>query len=800
MSEKPTHWEYVTTGALTILCCEWTWYEYQQAPDKIPFEPAIMVISYIILLVAYLRWKKEKEAYSQKIIIQNSKNIAIIDKIVATTVHVGDVFYDTKRQIPHALTLPPFIPEIFLGRETEINEIYQKLFSPDGNLLLLVNGDGGVGKTSIASRYYRDYANSYAHVAWVLSEKSIVNALLLLSIPLGLQFKEYATPIERLELLLLELSNLKKPCLLVIDNANELSDLEDNYQFLRRLHNFHLLLTTRVSNFEKAETYRIEGLPYEQAFELFQCYYPKIQPGEEVIFQQIRESVGGNTLVIELLAKNLKQANRFEDCFTLTDLLSNLQDKGVLQITINNPVRTDYHKEGPMRAETPTAIIEAMYEISDLIQEERTLLSNFAVLPAESIGFDMIKTLLSDDINPHYLIKQGLLKPNLHSLSQKGWIEFNEKVATFKCSPVVQEIVRRKNDEIKNDCDVLLNALIMKFEYEGMHLIGTTYDKAIILARYAESLIYNFKTPDISIGSLCERIGSYYLITGAITKSLSMFEKYLDIFKTLYQVDPDNLDFLFGLAISYEKLGDTYYSLGNNDLALSFYQREVLSLHDLCYFYPRNKMFKNGLAISYSKVAETYSSFKRFEVALSYFEKFHQLEKELVESYPQNSAFKNQLATSYEKIGTTHILLENTDQALIYFNQYHQLEKELVELQQLNPLFKNGLATSYSKLGDLYNDLKRYDEALDCYMKFNDLSKELYEDYPPNITFKDSLACSYSKLGYFFVRKEGYRKIARDYFEQCLSLWQKLNDDHPGYVGFKENLKSIQIAIEKTDK
>src|SRR5690606_33540111 len=137
----------------------------------------------------------------------------------------GNVYvtYAGERRIPHALTPPPFLTEIFLGRQDDLQLIHDKLFAPGSNLLL-VNGEGGIGKTTIASKYYHTYQHEYIHVAWVLSEKSIANALLLLAVPLGLQFDERQDTKQRLEALLTAMMNLEKPCLLVVDNANELPD------------------------------------------------------------------------------------------------------------------------------------------------------------------------------------------------------------------------------------------------------------------------------------------------------------------------------------------------------------------------------------------------------------------------------------------------------------------------------------------------------------------------------------------------------------------------------------------------
>ncbi len=71
-------------------------------------------------------------------------------------------------EISHNLTPPPFIPEIFEGREDDLQAVRQRLLA-DTNLLLLVNGEGGIGKTSLAAKYWQRYAADYRHAAWLLT-------------------------------------------------------------------------------------------------------------------------------------------------------------------------------------------------------------------------------------------------------------------------------------------------------------------------------------------------------------------------------------------------------------------------------------------------------------------------------------------------------------------------------------------------------------------------------------------------------------------------------------------------------
>ena len=72
-----------------------------------------------------------------------------------------------------------------------------------------------------------------------------------------------------------------------------------------------MLFTARVNDFENADQYRIIGLPEVASIELFRKYYPKFKLEETDLFKQIRTAVGENTLVLELLAKNLNILNHY---------------------------------------------------------------------------------------------------------------------------------------------------------------------------------------------------------------------------------------------------------------------------------------------------------------------------------------------------------------------------------------------------------------------------------------------------------------------------------------------------------
>ncbi len=694
--------------------------------------------------------------------------------------------------IPHALTKPPFLSEIFLGREDDLKVIRQKLFESD-NMLLLVNGQGGVGKTSIAAKYYDMHQNDYAHTAWVLSERSIANALLSnLAHPLGLVFEQNETEAERLDKLLRGMANLDKPCLLVIDNANEIADLERNYLLLRRCSNFHLLLTSRITHFEQAATHAIQGLPEAEALQLFKRYYPKLKAAEEPIFAQIHKAVGGNTLVVEVLAKNLALFHGIRQQYSLHTMLTDLQTRGLLALTKSASVKTGYQAKDVLRSETPEAIIAAMYDLSDLTREQTALLSVFAVLPAESIEFEWLEMLLLSTTPP--LGEGEALEQNALALAQRGWIEYDDTITAFKCNPVIQEITRKKNPILRGDCETLIRSLIKKLDRDTIHL--DNYEQAAMAARYGESVINALTTPDWNINVLCDGMGYYYQQVGNLSKALFIYEIQRKLVEKLITLELENADLKNSLGTTLSWLGSIHAALGNLDKALQFYEDDAELTKQLYESYPNNVEFKNGLAISYSKLGETHSALGNLDKALHFYEDETQLFEQLYESYPNNVEFKNGLAISYSKLGETHAALGNLDKALQFYEERSVLGKQLYDSYPNNVSFKNGLAISYEKLGETHTALGNLDKALQFYEERSALGKQLYESYPNNVSFKNGLAISYSKLGSFYHYKKPDLTKARYYYEACKKLWSELATTFPTYVEFKNNLAWVEGRLK----
>ena len=739
-------------------------------------------------------------------------------------VHIGDIIQYGESRIPRYLTQKPFFTDFFIGRDNDLASI-ETDYLQQNHLLVLVNGEGGMGKTTLAAQYWFKHENRYQHLAWIFADSGIGNALLSLADNLGIQFSPQDDERVQIARIIEGVNNLAAPCLLVFDNANNAEDLEHYFGTLRRLSNCHILLTSRVTALEGVPVHRVLPLDKDFTVELFKKHYTKHMDAERSLLDALLYAVGYNTLVIEVLAKNLAVFNKFQTQYSLASLVTDLQERGLLAVQ-GKAVKTLYQADR-LRTETPDNIIAAMYDVSALTETERYLLNNFAILPAENIPYTIFKHLLKP-------AEADTLDTPLSSLQQKGWIDFYEATNEFKISPVIQHIIKRKNAvTLLNDCDMLIDTLIDELLRDKIH--EDNYKMSTVFARYAETVVAAFDEPNFDAAILCQRIGTYYETVGNLDRAIVFYEKcnkisqelcernpnnkdfknslaisysklgethtslgnldtalgfYEDmtkLFKELYAAYPINVSFKNGLAISYEKLGNTHSALGNLDKAVEFYENEVKLFKELYSFYPTNVDFKNGLAISYSKLGETHTALGNLDKTLTFYEERNRLSKELYAAYPSNVSFKNSLAISHSKLGETHISLGNLDKALSFYEEEVKLFKELFTAYPSNVDFKNGLAISYSKLGETHTSLGNLNKALGFYEEYNRLEKELYAAYPTNVSFKNGLAISYSKLGSTHTALGNLDK-ALVFYEKNITLSKDLYAAYPTNVSFKNGL------------
>jgi len=206
--------------------------------------------------------------------------------------------------------------------------------------LVLVNGDGGIGKTSIAAKYWHTYEKDYKHLAWLFCESGIVNAMcnsLVYSLKIEDRFKQVPEQ-SQLEFLKNELAGLERECLLILDNANDKPHIEEFLQVFNGL-GWHVLITSRCQKVVKNEIY-INHLPQPLAKQLFEKYYQETTSTFENFLNRFLRAVGYNTLCIEIFAKNLREMAALGE--TMESFLTKLERKGLYLGNDSFEIQTDY--------------------------------------------------------------------------------------------------------------------------------------------------------------------------------------------------------------------------------------------------------------------------------------------------------------------------------------------------------------------------------------------------------------------------------------------------------------------------
>ena len=102
------------------------------------------------------KWERTETGLAEQLatvtISGNAINSIINSTVTAEQVHIGDIHYHGEA-IPHFLTAAPQNPPVFKGRKKQLKDLHDQLFNSEGDhLILLVYGQGGVGKTAMATR------------------------------------------------------------------------------------------------------------------------------------------------------------------------------------------------------------------------------------------------------------------------------------------------------------------------------------------------------------------------------------------------------------------------------------------------------------------------------------------------------------------------------------------------------------------------------------------------------------------------------------------------------------------------
>ena len=716
------------------------------------------------------------------------------------------------------------VPVNFIGRDEELKTIREKLDA--GGRLMLINAEGGIGKTSLAAKYWDESLYKYKYNAWLFCENGIVTELKKLAPRLNVDLNGLNEE-QQIDALKRALLSISKDFLLVLDNANNPEDIAVFKQTFRGFH-WHVLITSRCRGIlEKEQELPITHLPPPLAKDLFVTNYREDTPEFDVLLDRLLEAINYHTLLVEIFSKNMKHLRAFGE--TLADFLKQLETNGLFLEKRSFKIITDYTGNVHKEAGNTDAIVSILYDFSKLQETERYYMVNLALIPA--VNYELI--FLIDLFMPEDKFGFGAV---LRNLAEKGWLSNEEN--GYRMSPVVQKLVLNKNNStLQKDAEKLVGNLNEKLANDRVYLTHLNYSEVAPFAQLSPTItkhlknqffnalgllncnthIYYLATGDLLEAQLAaenyrmisaalenkeglalsyQHLGRSYTELGDLSKALHFFEEFNGLSKQFYEDHPGDIKFKSNLAISFQFLGSTYSDLGDLENALHFYE-EFNELEKQLYKDHANDVnFKDGLAISCDHLGDTYINLGDLEKAHDFYKEYSEVQKELNDAHPGNVKFKHGLAISYMKLGITNTSLGDLEMALEFYKEFNELERQLHEDHPSITDFKNGLAGAHLKLGEAYTTLGDLKKALDCFEKSNELAKQLYEAHTDDVGLKNALAVSYYKLGEICEQNKEI-ETAKQYYYQTEDLLEQLVSSAPQAVEYKQNLDEVKQKLSE---
>lgn len=635
-------------------------------------------------------------------------------------------------------------------RERELLDL-QKILAK-GERLILINGFGGVGKSTIAKElFHRIHANySFAGFVtyignWIDSINSHFHSQ---SFPWG---KNEETPEERFRAICNFLQDEPGTKLLVIDNYYFPGSDDTVLKNLAKKTDVTLIMTSRLSKLDKFVVFSADWLNKEDSVKLFLGYFEDgggiIRASDQVIVEKLIYRVHRHTLAIELLAKTACECP-----YDLVGFCETISEIGIGYDDVD--VQTEY-AEATMKEHLKKLFDwHSLSAWGDKAAEMLRILRNLSLMPSISIPSE-VETWISCQHS------------DLVKLDRAGWISFDRSAKTFYMHPLVKEILCLDKDQYGNKIgeeflNCLSDRLFIKIGEES-------YNKVTVKLEIAESFILQQKgkTSKPYIGA-CSSLALCFGVYGEYIKEQQLSEYALQ----LGEQNLNSEDEL--LAQLYNNLASIYDGQGKNDEANCYYMKalEILAssggetlncidyariCNNIALFSSHNgnfelaeKLYQEAIdvqekylgvehtetAMSYTNLGGLYSEIGDFENEERCYLKAFDIRKKLFgEMHPE-------IANSYHNVASLFLKKGNYAKAEEYYHKAVSIRETMLgEMHE-------DTAASYYNLATLYKLSDRFAEADDFYKKTISIREHaLGQMHPETALAHTGISLLYNKQG-----------------------------------------------------
>ncbi len=421
--------------------------------------------------------------------------------------------------IPRQLT--PYLPidpqEDCLGREEDLKTLAAKL--DQSQKVVVVNGLGGIGKTTLAKAWFQSAITAYDHFLWIeLSgnddrpeqrSTSFVETIAwhpTLSTNLHLEFGEKEPPEARFQAIMNALRQLKGRNLFVVDNAGPEMEQPAMRAQLPLPPGWRVLLTSR-NRLNGYEPMPLDRLSPEAAAQLFQKHYTGPCPPEAL--DELLREVDCHTLTVELLAKTLQ--NHFGS-LSLSELTAKMKRRQLADPELQRRIALNH---SPEETEVYVHLLTA-FDCSGLEAAERRLLAQFTSLPP---GGAYTAAQLEEWLKIETKDRRALHEM-LNGLDRKGWLTRNPD-GGFGLHRMMQQAVWYQLKPGMEELGVLVETFKGKLDFD----VSTNYTLLFPWIPFADQILAVLEENE----SGHEKVSELMNNLGVVYRNLGQYERARDL-------------------------------------------------------------------------------------------------------------------------------------------------------------------------------------------------------------------------------------------------------------------------------
>ncbi len=440
-------------------------------------------------------------------------------------------------QFPKCLTnnIPKLSEDEIVGRGKILKELYEMLF--DKQPVVVVNGIGGIGKTTIAQVYVENNYTKYKHIIWLnqIEGNNIYTQFAsarVLRKNLNIA-DSFANSNDTFNEIIRRLNKINSgPNLLIIDNAD--GSVEEIRNFLPDTEKWHTLITSRIYLNGFTAKY-LDFLSKKKAYNLLIKYYRKDGLDKSQIFALIK-SLDYHTLSIEILSKTANQID-----YDFDELLNVLKNNAEINLY-------DIRHSKKKRLEKIHNYLAEIFKLSNLSDEELTLLKQLSILPNHFISYLTIQELIIEKSNKK-------IKLMLDRLYKKGWLLKDRNSNSFKMHLIIAEVVKKQANINFDDISYYIKQVTDKLSIDQTKdnpvdkFQWIDYGKVILKSLKSQSKIWDKKESTISLlqnnlATVLKALGDYEGAKSLLEEAYSIFIAIFGEWHNHTKIVKENLNIL----------------------------------------------------------------------------------------------------------------------------------------------------------------------------------------------------------------------------------------------------------------